>query len=193
MAAMKMTSITSSARTVRWSARKTRSMEKFWKLVGPLNAMGIENHLKSATYGVDRLARPKATRIVSSSVSRLPNIAIAEAERRVRTLDSARTKDASGAMTRAGTAHPSAFAGSKIKPADLAPEAAPDEAPEAAARTRAARLSEFPPARRCRGRARAGQSPPPQAGRRTPVRTSAEPRPPQIAPRRRTPPRRRRG
>src|ERR1043166_5564650 len=95
--------------------------------------------------------------MVSRSVSTLPNMAIADAERRVRTLDSASTKVASGAMINAGTAQASAWVGSKIEPADLAPDAAP-EAPDAAARTTAARLSEFSPGRRCQGRAPAARS-----------------------------------
>ena len=42
--------------------------------------------------GVDLLVRPHATSRVSSSVTTVPNIAIADADLRVRTLDSASRK-----------------------------------------------------------------------------------------------------
>ncbi|HET7338290.1 MAG TPA: hypothetical protein VFK22_01970 [Candidatus Dormibacteraeota bacterium] len=54
---------------------------------------------------------------------------VAEAERRVRTLDSASTNVANGTMRSTGTAHGKVLAGSKVKPDEaLELDAAPDAA-----------------------------------------------------------------
>ena len=41
IAPMKQTSIATSAATVKWSARKMRSIPKVWKFAGPLKATDI--------------------------------------------------------------------------------------------------------------------------------------------------------
>src|ERR1700740_2218316 len=103
-------------------------------------------------------------------------MAVADAERRVRTLESARTNVANGAMSRNGTAHGSVVVGSNVKPDDLELDAAPD----AAARISPARvrtLSERPPYPRCPGRELTGRSQRWRGPPRTPVRTAAARRP----------------
>src|SRR5256885_10577082 len=91
--------------------------------------------------GVDLLVRPHATSRVSSSVTTVPNIAIADADLRVRTLDSASRKVASGAISSIGTAHGRAAAGSNVKPDPLVLDAAPDAAATISA-NRAMRVTE---------------------------------------------------
>ena len=91
----------------------------------------------------------------------VPNMAVADADRRVRTLDSASRNVAKGAMRRSGTAHGSALTGSNVKPV-LVPDAAPDAADTISSNAPCARpapawamrFSEWPPGRRFRGRAR---------------------------------------
>jgi hypothetical protein len=74
--------------------------------------------------GVFVFARPHPTSSVRTSVANTPNIARFADDRRVRTLVSAMRKAVSGTMRIAGTAHPSVFAGSKVKPEARDPEAA---------------------------------------------------------------------
>src|SRR5207237_10031924 len=100
--------------------------------------------------GVDLLVRPHATSRVSSSVTTVPNIAIADADLRVRTLDSASRKVASGAISSIGTAHGRAAAGSNMKPDPLVLDAAPAAGATLSA-DRAMGGSGGPPGRRSRG------------------------------------------
>ncbi len=58
-------------------------------------------------------ASPQPTSSVAASVTSAPSIAVFTEPRRVRTLETAMTNDASGAMTIRGTAQPSVDAGSK--------------------------------------------------------------------------------
>src|SRR6266516_5817708 len=119
-----------------------------------------------ATKGVDLLVRPHATSNVSSIVTTMPNIAMAEADRRVRMLESASRKDANGAIRRSGTAQGSALDGSNAKPG-LVPEAAPDAALTISPAT-AIRLSEFPPCPQRRLQAPPAPPTRSRAARRTP-------------------------
>src|SRR5579864_955709 len=118
-------------------------------------------------------------------------MAVADAERRVRTLDSARMNVANGAMSRNGTAQGSVVDGSKVKPDDLELDAAPD----AAARISPARvrtLSEGPPYPRCQGQGLPARSRRSRGSPQTPGRTAAARRRCRIArPRRMQLPRRR--
>ena len=79
--------------------------------------------------GAVLFASPQPTSRVTSSITTAPNIARLADDRRVRTLERAITKVASGTTTITGTAQPSVFAGSKVNPpggreAEAAPEAA---------------------------------------------------------------------
>src|SRR5579864_2401135 len=108
-------------------------------------------------YDVDLRVSAHPTRSVSARVTRVPSMVVADADRRVRTLDRARTNVANGAMSRNGTAHGSVLAGSNVKPDDLELEAAPDAAARispAMVRT----LSEGPPYPRCQDQAPRVQS-----------------------------------
>src|SRR5207245_1003472 len=148
IAAIMQISIASKATTVRWSTWSTSSTPNVWKLVGPLNATDMLKYWYVATNGVDLLVRTHVTRSVSKRVTTVPNIAIAEADLRVRMLERASRKDANGAMSSSGTAHPRVVDGSNVKPA-LVPDAAPDAAARISA-SRAIRVSESPPGRRRR-------------------------------------------
>jgi hypothetical protein len=55
-------------------------------------------------------------------------MAVAEADRRVRTLERASRNVASGNMSSSGTAHGNALTGSNVKPLGLVPDAAPEAA-----------------------------------------------------------------
>ena len=62
---------------------------------------------------VDLFASPQPTSNVAASVTIAPSIAVFTDPRRVRTLETAMTNAASGAMTIRGTAQPRVVAGSK--------------------------------------------------------------------------------
>src|SRR6267378_100035 len=95
--------------------------------------------------GAAFFARPQPASRVAASVTEAPRSARLEAERRVRTPETAITNAARGAITRRGTAQPRVVKGSKLKPGRV-PEAAPDACVRMplAARNR---FSEGPPGR----------------------------------------------
>src|SRR5712671_730528 len=120
--------------------------------------------------GADLFASPQPTSSVASIEVTTPIIARFAEDRRVRTLDTAMTNAARGAMTISGTAHPSVVVGSKLKPDGREPEAVPEAAVAIYATTKS-RFSEKSPDPRSPRRAppvRARQQPrvPPPPGRR---------------------------
>src|SRR6267143_316677 len=128
--------------------------------------------------GADLFASPQPTNSVASIEVTTPIIARFAEDRRVRTLETAITNAARGAMTMSGTAHPSVVVGSKLKPDGRAPEAVPEAAVAIFATTKS-RFSEKSPAPRSRPReppVRARQRPPvpPPPGRKRAARRESQ-------------------
>src|SRR5579864_629681 len=169
------------------------SMPKPWKLAGPVKATGRFRYWYVAWKGVVLLARPQPTSRVARSMPTAASMARFADDRRVRTLDRARMKPASGASRMSGTAQARVVEGSKVKPPLWR---VPDAVPEAASRMptiATSRFSETPPGPLFRHRARRGQARSPRSAPRPPGRRSAARRPRRTVPRRRTRrPRRRR-
>ena len=105
-------------RPSRWSTRSTMSIPKPWKLVGPGEGdRQVDVLSRWRGTGVVFFASPHPTSRVASSETTAPNIARFADDRRVRTLERAMTKAASGAMTiERHRPRRACDAGSKVKP-----------------------------------------------------------------------------